>query len=183
MKFVFLFIDGVGVREPAPDNPVNPEVCPAFCRLIQRHGIPIDANLNTELKDASFVKGFVPKESRSAFNIPKNMKVGGDVSIKDNKLIADVVAKTKQGNVNAKVNYGMNDDSYNIDMYAENLNVNQFVPLDEPLNLSGKVKAKGKSFDFFNKKTTADVDLDLKKANYGQIDLSNTDANLQLKNE
>ena len=142
----------------------------------------IDANLNTDLKDASFVKGFVPKESRSAFNIPKNMKVGGDVSIKDNKLIADVVAKTKQGNVNAKVNYGMNDDSYNIDMYAENLNVNQFVPLDEPLNLSGKVKANGKGFDFFNKKTTADVDLDLKKANYGQIDLSNTDANLQLKN-
>ena len=142
----------------------------------------IDANLNTEVKDASFVKGFVPKESRSAFNIPKNMKVGGDVSIKDNKLIADVVAKTKQGNVNAKVNYGMNDDSYNIDMYAENLNVNQFVPLDEPLNLSGKVKAKGKGFDFFNKNTTADVDLDLKKANYGQIDLSNTDANLQLKN-
>ena len=45
MKFVFLFIDGVGVREPAPDNPVNPEVCPALCRLIQRHGIPIDANL------------------------------------------------------------------------------------------------------------------------------------------
>ena len=142
----------------------------------------VDAHLNTEMRDASFVKGFVPKESRSAFNIPKNMKVGGDVSIKDNKLIADVVAKTKQGNVNAKVNYGMNDDSYNIDMYAENLNVNQFVPLDEQLNLSGKVKAKGKGFDFFNKKTTADVDLDLKKANYGQIDLSNTDANLQLKN-
>ena len=45
MKFVFLFIDGVGVREPAPDNPVNPEVCPALCRLIQRHSIPIDANL------------------------------------------------------------------------------------------------------------------------------------------
>lgn len=46
MKFVFLFIDGVGVRDPAPDNPVNPEVCPALCRLIQRHSTPIDANLN-----------------------------------------------------------------------------------------------------------------------------------------
>lgn len=45
MKFVFLFIDGVGVREPAPDNPVNPEVCPALCRLIQLHGVSIDANL------------------------------------------------------------------------------------------------------------------------------------------
>ena len=45
MKFIFLFIDGVGVRDPASDNPVNPEVCPTFCRLIQRHGTPIDANL------------------------------------------------------------------------------------------------------------------------------------------
>jgi hypothetical protein len=45
VKFIFLFIDGVGVRDPASDNPVNPEVCPTFCRLIQRHGTPIDANL------------------------------------------------------------------------------------------------------------------------------------------
>ena len=45
MKFVFLFIDGVGLREPAADNPVNPEVCPALCRLFQRHCVPIDANL------------------------------------------------------------------------------------------------------------------------------------------
>ncbi len=45
MKIVFLFIDGVGLREPAPDNPVNPEVCPTLCRLIERHSVPIDACL------------------------------------------------------------------------------------------------------------------------------------------
>ncbi len=45
MKIVFLFIDGVGIAPPAPDNPVNPEVCPALCRLIHRHCTPIDANL------------------------------------------------------------------------------------------------------------------------------------------
>lgn len=48
MKILFLFIDGVGLREPAADNPVNPEVCPALCRLIADHGIPIDANLTVE---------------------------------------------------------------------------------------------------------------------------------------
>ena len=48
MKIVFLFIDGVGLREPAPDNPVNPEVCPTLCRLIERHGVPIAANLAVE---------------------------------------------------------------------------------------------------------------------------------------
>lgn len=48
MKAVFLFIDGVGLRESAVDNPVNPEVCPTLCRLIERHGKPIDACLGVE---------------------------------------------------------------------------------------------------------------------------------------
>lgn len=46
MKILFLFIDGVGLRPPAPDNPVNPEVCPALCHLIARHAVPIDACLS-----------------------------------------------------------------------------------------------------------------------------------------
>ena len=47
MRIVFLFIDGVGLRAPAPDNPVNPEVCPTLCRLIAQHAVPIDACLST----------------------------------------------------------------------------------------------------------------------------------------
>ena len=46
MRIVFLFIDGVGLRAPAPDNPVNPEVCPTLCRLIAQHAVPIDACLS-----------------------------------------------------------------------------------------------------------------------------------------
>ncbi len=48
MKVIFLFIDGVGVRPPAADNPVNPEVCPTLCRLINDHSKPIDACLAVE---------------------------------------------------------------------------------------------------------------------------------------
>lgn len=48
MKILFLFIDGVGIKPPAPDNPVNPEVCPVLCRLFRRHSVPIDACLGTD---------------------------------------------------------------------------------------------------------------------------------------
>ena len=48
MKVLFLFIDGVGMRPQATDNPVNPEVCPTLCRLIGRHSKPIDACLGVE---------------------------------------------------------------------------------------------------------------------------------------
>lgn len=47
-KVLFLFIDGVGLRPIAPDNPVNSEVCPTLCRLIEQHGKPIDACLGVE---------------------------------------------------------------------------------------------------------------------------------------
>lgn len=48
MKAIYLFIDGVGLAPAASDNPVNPEVCPTLCRLIEKHGKPIDACLDVD---------------------------------------------------------------------------------------------------------------------------------------
>jgi hypothetical protein len=48
MKILFLFIDGVGLRAPAKDNPVHAGICPTLCRLIEKHSVPIDACLNTQ---------------------------------------------------------------------------------------------------------------------------------------
>lgn len=46
MKVLFVFIDGLGLREPAEDNPVNQEICPVLCKLIANHAISIDACLD-----------------------------------------------------------------------------------------------------------------------------------------
>lgn len=46
MKVLFLFIDGVGLRPPAPDNPVQPSVCPVLCEQIERNSVAIDACLD-----------------------------------------------------------------------------------------------------------------------------------------
>lgn len=48
MKIIYLFIDGVGIAEPAADNPINREVCPMLCSLIKHHSKPIDACLGVE---------------------------------------------------------------------------------------------------------------------------------------
>ncbi len=48
MKIVFLFVDGVGMSEPASDNPINPEVCPTLWRLFSGHAKPIDACLGVD---------------------------------------------------------------------------------------------------------------------------------------
>ena len=46
MKILFLFIDGVGLRAPAKDNPVHAGICPVLCGLIGTQSVPIDACLN-----------------------------------------------------------------------------------------------------------------------------------------
>ena len=46
LKVLYIFIDGVGLRSPAPDNPVHSGNCPALCKLIERHAVPIDACLD-----------------------------------------------------------------------------------------------------------------------------------------
>jgi hypothetical protein len=48
LKVLFLFIDGVGLRAPALDNPVHSGICPVLCQLIGIHSVPIDACLNTK---------------------------------------------------------------------------------------------------------------------------------------
>ncbi len=45
MRVLVLFIDGVGVREPAADNPVTASVCPTLHRLITENAVLIDACL------------------------------------------------------------------------------------------------------------------------------------------
>jgi hypothetical protein len=48
VKILFLFIDGVGLRAASRDNPVHAGNCPALCRLIEQHAVPLDACLETQ---------------------------------------------------------------------------------------------------------------------------------------
>lgn len=47
MKILFLFIDGLGLRVSAKDNPVHAGICPVLCRLIETQSVAIDACLST----------------------------------------------------------------------------------------------------------------------------------------
>lgn len=45
---LFIFVDGVGLRPASADNPVNPDICPTLCRLIDKNSVAIDACLDME---------------------------------------------------------------------------------------------------------------------------------------
>lgn len=45
MKILFIFVDGLGLRAPANDNPVRPEICPTLFDFITSESVPLDACL------------------------------------------------------------------------------------------------------------------------------------------
>lgn len=48
MKQIFLFVDGIGIAPRSPDNPVDPDVCPFICNLIEHSSKSIDACLGID---------------------------------------------------------------------------------------------------------------------------------------
>lgn len=132
--------------------------------------------------DLGFVKNFVPADARNSFNIPKNLNADAEIAMADGRIDASGTVKTAKGAAKFDAAYGTNDDSYDIDLTTQGLNVNQFVPLDEQLNVSGHIRAKGKGFDIYSPKTYSDAEADLTAGNYGKICLDNSHVKGNLKN-
>ena len=131
--------------------------------------------LETKVHDPKFVKGFLPAEMQSTVNIPANTSLTTSLGMTGNKISAKGELKDKSGTTRYDVTYDSSDDSYDADITANNLHVNNYVALDEPCNLTGHIRAKGRGTDIFSPKLTADISAQLEKANYGSFDLSNSD--------
>ena len=81
-----------------------------------------------------------------------------------------------------KGSYDMESETYDIDINAQNLYVNDFVALSDPCHLSGHLRAKGRGFDFTSRSTYTNATLDLKHVDYGTYYLDNTHMTASLKN-
>ncbi len=141
----------------------------------------VDLTTNARLKDIEFVKNFLPAETRQSFMIPKNMYADAEVSLwgKNASLDMDLTLADGTG-VDVMAGYGLADGSWGADVEAYSLDVGRFVPMDEAVNLTGTLHAKGRGFDFFSPATTLEADVALENAQMGQLDLSGCTASLQL---
>lgn len=137
--------------------------------------------ISLDALDVSFVKGFLPADVRNSFLIPKNIRLQADAKIGEH-LLAKGTLLTPQGSVSFDVDYLTRGDVYDVDVTTDGFSVNQFIPLTDAIALTGHVQAKGQGFDFLHKTARAEASLDLQEAHYGKFNLSQTTANLQLRN-
>jgi len=136
--------------------------------------------IRLDAPDASFVKGFLPADVRNSFLIPKNIQLQADAKVGEH-MLAKGTLLTPQGSMNFDIDYLTRGDVYDVDITTNSFSVNQFVPLTESISLAGYVHAKGQGFDFLHKTARAEATLNLQQAHYGKFNLSQTSANLQLR--
>ena len=81
-----------------------------------------------------------------------------------------------------KGEYDMESEWYDVDVSLNNFHVNDFVALSDPCHITGRLKAKGRGFDFTSRQTYTDAILDIAHVDYGTYYLDNTHSVASLKN-
>ena len=96
--------------------------------------------------------------------------------------LEDVRASYGRSKAVMKGEYDMESEQYDIDVNAQNLYVNDFVALSEPCHVTGRLRAKGRGFDFTSRQTYTNAILDITHVDYGTYYLDNTHSTASLKN-
>lgn len=141
----------------------------------------LDVTMDAHMQDIEFVKDFLPAESRQSFRLPKNMFANVEASLWGDNASLDMELVLADGSsVDVMAGYGLKNDSWGADVETNGLDVRQFVPLEEPLSLTGTFHAKGKGFDFYSPATTLEADITLDEALMGALNLSGSTMTMQL---
>ena len=76
--------------------------------------------------------------------------------------LEDIRASYGRSKAVIKGEYDMESESYDIDINAQQLCLNDFVALSDPCHVSGHLRAKGRGFDFTSRSTYTNATLDLR---------------------
>ena len=136
---------------------------------------------DAQLMNMEWLKSLLPVETQSALHLPRHLSMQFDAALRQGRVTAKGRMQTPKGKAQFDVAYGMKNDSYEAAVMTNHLDVGQFAPVDRSLNLTGKIKAHGRGFDFFSTKTLAGLSAEILKGNYGKMDLSHLNTTFALQ--
>lgn len=98
------------------------------------------------------------------------------------QLKADARASLRSSRARLSADYNLNTEKYRADVTIDNFRTSDWVRMEEPLCLSGTIHANGRGTDIFSPRTKAFATMALDEARMGKINLSTTEAELNLEN-
>lgn len=98
------------------------------------------------------------------------------------QLKADAKATIRSSRARLSADYNLNTEKYRADVTIDGFRTSDWVRMEEPLLLSGTIKANGQGTDIYSPRTKAFVNMVLDEARMGKINLSSTTAEFNLEN-
>ena len=138
-------------------------------------------DLEMQTRDLNFLTALGGLTPDSSLVIPDNMRLDTRLTVEGNACSATLDLQEQEGSLNLAAAYDMGDGRYQLDLRADSLQVNHFLPKDSLYTLSAKLMAHGQGFDFSSAKTSAQVDLALGELQYGKLRLTDVDLRAALR--
>ena len=104
------------------------------------------------------------------------------LEMRRDRLLADVSLNRGRSKAQVKADYDMKSEQYDIDARLQNFYVNDYVALSDPCHVTGRLRAKGRGFDFTSRQTYTNAILDITHVDFGTYYLDNTQSVVSLKN-
>lgn len=138
------------------------------------------ARVNLSTRNMSFVKRFLPTESRKTINIPSRLTVDGLVKIDKSLYGGDLTARLRGGRLKASGFFNAANEKYSLKADASNFSLRSFLPTMDLGTLTGTVSAHGKGTDFPNAKTQLAANAKISRFRYANYNLDKINADVRM---
>lgn len=140
-----------------------------------------DVDVKGKTGNMRFVKLFVPKSSRSSFNIPNNIDLDGNIKVAHGLYSTNMRIAQGGGNAHVKGYFDTRTDAYKVHVSAQRFPLHHFIPHKDLHAFSGSVMMSGSGLDFLSPHSSVSVTANLGKFSYGKWNLSGIGGNISLR--
>lgn len=107
----------------------------------------VQASVHLDAPDARFVKGFLPRETAAAFDIPRGLRADARLALRDQRVKASMKVGARGGQLAADATVALRAERYDVQAVAQAFPLDAFLPSKGLGAFSGSVKASGTGFD------------------------------------
>lgn len=140
----------------------------------------ITARFDLKAQDMTFVKAFLPAESRNSIGIPRGMTVRGTAAVKGDRYKADLQAGIGNGRLSAQAEADMRRESYRLTAASKAFPLGAFLPGSGIGAFTGNLTASGTGFDVFAPRTRMQAKASINDFCYDQWNLGGLRLNATL---
>ena len=138
-------------------------------------------DLDMQTHDLNFLTALGGLTPDSSLVVPDSMHLGARLMLEGNACSATLDLQEGAGTLDLTAAYNLGDGRYQVDLLADSLQVNHFLPKDSLYRFSAKLMAHGQGFDWASAQTSAQMDLALGELQYGRLTLTDVDLRAALR--